>query len=93
MVNSHLSGEGLPSHRIHNRLELRAGSLLECQPLNSRRERVGDDERERLSGYILVNCAVPHWCDHFLLSVIGIRKFFTISKLAVGGGGGGGVSI
>jgi len=52
MVNSHLSGEGLPSHRIHSRLELRAGSPLECQPLNSRREREGDDEKERLPGYI-----------------------------------------
>jgi len=83
MVNSHLSGEVLPSHRIHSRLELRAGSPLECQPLNSRRERVGYDERERLSGYILVNRTVPYLYGQSLLSFIVIRKYFTISKWSV----------
>jgi len=89
MVNSHLSGEGLPSHRIHSRLELRAGSPLECQPLNSRRERVGDDERERLSGYILVNCSVPYLYHQFVLSFIVAWKYFTkISDGSVSTGGG-----
>jgi hypothetical protein len=89
MVNSHLSGEGLPAHRIHSRLEIRAGSPLECQPLNSRKERVGDEERERFSGYILVNCAVSYWYDLFLLSFIVIWKYFTISNPKLSGRGVG----
>jgi len=90
MVNSHLSGEGLPSHRIHSRLEIRAGSLLECQPLNSRREREDDDERERLPGYISVKYTVLYSYDQFLLSFIAIWKYFTISNRSVSVGGGGG---
>ena len=91
MVNSHLSGEGSLSARTHSRLDVRAGSPLECQPLNSRRGRVGDDERERLSSYILVNCFVPYLCVPLLLPFVVKWKYSTISNGSVKGGGEGGI--
>jgi hypothetical protein len=57
MGNSHSSGEGSPSQRIHSRCYERAGSPFESQPLNSR-EGMMKEKGVQVGNISEIRCAI-----------------------------------